>query len=190
LPETRNLYGASDYAVTDGAGDYTEHGVFALDPWDNIYIVDWWRGQTSSDVWIERQCDFIIQYKPDCWYGESGVIRRSIEPTLYKRMDERGAYCQIEWLPSISEKTARARPFQNRAAMGKVFLPKNARWKAELLGQMLRFPAGKYDDGVDTCSLIGRALEQLKTPRRRRRLAEDFRAPVEPGEGREQWLAS
>jgi predicted phage terminase large subunit-like protein len=189
LPETRTYFGASDYAVTEGAGDYTEHGIFALDQWDNIYVVDWWSGQTASDVWIERQCDLIIQYNPAVWFGESGVIKRAIEPMLYKRLDERDAICRFEWLPSISEKTARARPFQQRAAMGKVFLPRNARWKADFIGQMTRFPAGKFDDKVDTCSLIGRGMEDLKTPRRRRKV-EEYRAPVEPGEGREQWLAS
>jgi hypothetical protein len=43
-------YGASDYAVTDGGGDYTEHGIFAVDPLGTVYIIDWWRGQTVSDT--------------------------------------------------------------------------------------------------------------------------------------------
>jgi hypothetical protein len=46
----------------------------------------------------------------------------------------------------------------------KVFLPEQAAWKSELLGQLLRFPAGKYDDGVDVCSLIGRGIEMMPAP--------------------------
>ena len=70
----------SDYAVTDGGSDFTEHGIFGLDHSGNLYLVDWWYGKTTTDVWIDAKCDLIIKYKPDCWFGESGVIRRSIEP--------------------------------------------------------------------------------------------------------------
>jgi phage terminase large subunit-like protein len=80
-------------------------------------------------------------------------------------MNERQAFCRIEWLASINDKPARCRAFQAMASMGKVFLPKQASWKSELMGQLLRFPAGKFDDGVDVCSLIGRGLEFLSNPK-------------------------
>ena len=154
-------YGASDYAVTEGGGDYTEHGIFALDPMGTIYVVDWWRGQTAADVWIERQCDFIRRYKPLCWFGEAGPIRRAVEPFLLRRMNERQTYCRIEWLPSVHDKATRCRSFQALASMGKVMVLAEAPWRAELLGQLTRFPAGRHDDGVDVCSLLGRGLEML-----------------------------
>lgn len=166
IPENALYYGASDYAVTEGHGDFTEHGVFAFDAFKNIYIVDWWRGQTTPDIWIERQCDLINEYEPTIWFGESGVIRRAIEPQLTLRMTERNAFTQLEWLPSINSKETRAQAFRNRAASGKVFLPKNAAWKAELVQQLTRFPAARHDDGVDVCSLIGRGLDLIKAPRR------------------------
>jgi hypothetical protein len=80
------MYGASDYAVTEGKGDYTEHGVAGVDGNLNVYIADWWRGQTASDVWIERKCDLIVKHKPSCWFGEAGPIRRAVEPFLMRRM--------------------------------------------------------------------------------------------------------
>jgi predicted phage terminase large subunit-like protein len=165
LPKEAVKYGASDYAVTEGAGDYTEHGIFAVDAQSNLYIVDWWRGQASADRWVESQCDLIVKHKPVCWFGESGPIRRAVEPYLNRRMNERRAFCRLEWLASVSEKTARCRPFQAVASMEKVFLPEQAAWKSELLGQLLRFPAGRYDDGVDVCSLIGRGMEKMPAPR-------------------------
>lgn len=169
LPEKLTHYGASDYAVTDGDGDYTEHGVAGVDFSRNLYVVDWWRGQATSDVWIDRKCDLINKYKPACWFGESGVIRRAIEPFMMARMTQRNAFCRIEWLPSINDKPTRARNIQAMASMGKVFIPRNAPWKAEWLSQMLRFPAGKYDDGVDVMSLFGRGLEHISVPRRERK---------------------
>ena len=165
LPERVHYYGASDYAVSEGQGDYTEHGIFALDFNGDLYAVDWWRDQTKSDVWIERQIDLIQKHRPLVWFGESGPIRRAIEPFLKKRMQEREAGCRLEWLPSVADKVSRARAIQSRCAMGKLYLPREAPWKADLLTQLLHFPAGRHDDGVDVLSLIGRALEFMKTPK-------------------------
>ena len=164
LPPALTIYGASDYAVTEGGGDFTEHGVFAVDPLGNIYVLDWWRGQTAPDVWIDQQCNLILRHQPACWFGERGVIEKAVRPYLMQRMNERQAYCRVEWLPSINDKPTRCRSFQALAAMGKVIFPVAAPWKAELLGQLLRFPAGKHDDGVDVCSLIGRGLQLMPAP--------------------------
>lgn len=165
LPEKMQIYGASDYAVTDGGGDWTEHGIFGVDLNSNVYVLDWWRGQTAADAWIESQCDLIVKHEPLIWFGESGPIRRSVEPFMIRRMSERGAFCRMEWMASISDKPTRARSIQAVASMGKLFLPKNAVWKGEVLAQLLRFPAGKHDDAVDVFSLIGRALQHVRAPK-------------------------
>mgnify|MGYP001559351097 CR=1 FL=1 len=164
LPHGLNYYAASDYAVTEDGGDWTEHGIFGVDFNGNLYVVDWWRGQTTSDVWIERQCDLILKYEPIIWFGEAGVIRRAVEPFMMRRMTERRAYCAIEWMPSISDKPTRARSIQALASMGKVFFPANAKWKGDVLSQLLRFPAGKHDDAVDVLSMIGRGLQHVRAP--------------------------
>jgi predicted phage terminase large subunit-like protein len=163
-PANLHIYGASDYAVTEGGGDFTEHGIFGLDFNGCIYVLDWWREQASSNVWIEKQCDLIARYSPLIWFGEAGPIKKAIEPFLKRRMIERQTLCRLEWLPSIHDKVVRARPFQARASMGNVYVPAHASWKPELMSQLMRFPAGKYDDGVDVCSLIGRGLEHARPP--------------------------
>jgi len=165
LPEGMHIYGASDYAVTEDGGDYTEHGIFGFDFNAGLYLLDWWRDQARPDVWIEKQCDLIATWKPLVWFGESGVIRKAVEPFLKKRMQERRTPCRLEWLPSIADKVARARAFQAKAAMGDVFLPTHASWKADLVSQLMKFPAGKYDDGVDVCSLVARGLEHVQMPK-------------------------
>lgn len=161
LPERLNIYAASDFAVTEGGGDYTEHGVFGVDQNNNIYVIDWWRGQSQADVWIDSMADLIRRHKPLCWFGEAGPIRRSVEPFMMRRLQERQAYCRIEWMASIHDKESRARSIQALASMGKVFLPKNAVWRADVWGQLIRFPAGKHDDAVDVFSLLGRGLEHV-----------------------------
>ena len=129
LPALR-YYGTSDYAVTDGGGDYTVHRVWGIDAEGAIYRVDGWRGQTTADVWIERKLDLIAKYKPLAWFGESGVIKRAVDPMLQRRMRERRVFCRI-------------------------YLEKGAD-----LSEFLVFPAGKHDDDVDTASMIGLAIDQ------------------------------
>jgi predicted phage terminase large subunit-like protein len=148
-------YGSSDYAVTDGDGDYTVHRVWGIDAEGCIYRVDGWRGQATSDVWIEEKLNLIAKYKPLAWFGEGGVIQKAVEPMLRRRMRERKAFCRLEWLPSVHDKPTRARSFQAMAASGRVYLEQGAD-----LSEYLSFPAGKYDDEVDTASLIGRAIDQ------------------------------
>lgn len=158
IDEPHHFYLCSDYAVTDGDGDFTEHGVFAIGASGKIYHVDWWHGQTSSDVWIDELLRLIRKWKPVCAFGEAGVIQRAIEPMLRRRMIETATRCRMEWLSSIHDKATRARGFQSRAAMGEVSLRDDDNGE-RILNQLLKFPAGKHDDAVDVCGLIGRALD-------------------------------
>lgn len=183
-PKHLSIYGTSDYAVTDGGGDYTVHRIWGVDDRGVLYRLGGWRGQTASDEWIERQLDLVEIWKPLAWFGEAGVIAKAIEPMLIRRMRERPkAWCRMEWLPSIHDKATRARGFQARAAMGSVRFEPGAD-----IGEFLSFPAGKHDDDVDTASMIGRALDQahpaIVPVTAMQTTPTDYRPPVnEYGEG-------
>lgn len=163
-PERLTVYGASDYAVTDGGGDYTEQGIVGFDMADDLWVLDWWSGQKSADVWINEQFKLVKKHKPLVWIAESGVIRRSIEPFLEREQRNQGVYYRTEWITSYADKAANARGFQALASQGKVFIP-SAPWGDELIEQLVSFPAGKYDDKVDVCGLFGRILDQAFAPR-------------------------
>lgn len=153
-PENLRVYATSDYAVTDGGGDYTVHRIWGVDEKGDIYRLDGWRGQTTADIWIEQKLDLMAKWKPLAWFGEAGVIQKAIEPMLRRRMRERSIFCRMEWLSSIHDKPTRARGFQARAAMGKVWIEPGAD-----LTEFLQFPAGKHDDEVDVAGMLGRALD-------------------------------
>lgn len=161
-PANLHIYGASDYAVTEGGGDFTEHGICGVDQNMNLYVLDWWYGQTQADKWIETQLDLVVAHKPLVWFGEGGPIRRSIEPFLMRRMQERNAYCRLEWMPSINDKVIRARAIQALASVKAIIFPKHAPWREHVEKQLLQFPSGKHDDAVDVLSLIGRGLEHVR----------------------------
>jgi predicted phage terminase large subunit-like protein len=161
LPKQLKMYGASDYAVTENGGDFTEHGVFGVDENDNLYIVDWWFGQTSPEKWIKELMRLAKEYKPLAWAEESGQIQKSVGPFIDKRQQEEGNYFYRKQYASSKDKPTRAQSFRGRAAQKKIFLPKNTDWADRLLHQLIRFPAGKNDDAVDVCSLLSRMLAEL-----------------------------
>ena len=151
-------YGASDYAVSEGKGDFTEQGIAGFDKDEDLWIVDWWSGQTELDTWIDEQQELVRRHDPILWVAESGVIRRAAEPYIKKAM-RTGKYYRLEWLASNKDKAANARAFQALAHQGKVHVPLTP-WGEELINQLCKFPTGKYDDKVDVCGLFGRILDQ------------------------------
>lgn len=168
-------YGASDYAVSDGEGDYTVHVVVGVDPLENIYLVDLWRGQADSDKWVEQMLDMVERWKPLMWAEEKGQILKAVGPFLEKRTMERNKertlrgeapiFVHRQGFTSAADKRTRARAIQQRMAQGKVRFPKGAPWYPDLKSEMLKFDAGKNDDQVDAMGLVGRMLAGL-TPGR------------------------
>lgn len=160
-PDVLRIIGGSDYAVTPDGGDWTEHGVAGVSADGSVYLLDWWRGQTGPELWIERKLDMMARWSPLAWFGEAGPIRRATEGRMRVRMSERDVKCRLEWLPSITDKPTRAQPIIAIAGMGRLLWPRNAAWVPELQRQCLVFPAGRPDDGVDTLSIIGRGVDTL-----------------------------
>lgn len=158
FPKDMHIYGASDYAVSKGGGDWTVHGVFGVDAVENIYILDWWRGQTSSDVWVEKFLDLVKGWRPLMWGEEKGQIIKSLGPFIDKRCQERSIYVAREQIASVRDKESRAQSIRGRMAMGKLFFPKTI-WGRELVERIMTFPAG-VDDDVDVLGLFGRMLDK------------------------------
>jgi len=162
-PERLTVYGSSDYAVTEGDGDYTEHGIGGFDRKEDLWLLDWWSGRASTDVWIDEEIRLAKRHDPIVWVAEGGVIRRAVEPYLKKEQQRQNEWCRLEWITSNKDKAANARSFQGLSSQGKVWIP-NTPWGDELIDQLISFPAGKYDDKVDVCGLFGRILDQTFAP--------------------------
>jgi predicted phage terminase large subunit-like protein len=164
---TLAIYGASDFAVTADGGDFTVHVVVGIDPENRPWLLDLWRGQTSSDIWVESWCDLVEQWKPRGWSFEQGQIKSGVGPFLEKRARERKAYIPIETFPTRGDKAVRAQSIRGRMAMLGLHVPTGEKWYADLRAELLSFPAGKHDDQVDALGLVGQLLDRMrkgKTP--------------------------
>lgn len=167
LPHKSRLrfYVSSDFAVTDGGGDFTVFGVWAVDDEGNAYLLDCWFEQTTSDVWVDRGIDLAKAYGVLGWFVPSDVIKKSIGPMLRQRMRERECWVALYDVSEVNAKPVKARGFQGRLSLGAVFYPcpksypQTEVWSAWLWRQMLRFPTGTIDDGVDMQSIFFRGLD-------------------------------
>lgn len=162
LPDFLRYYGASDFAVTSGGGDYTVHGVVGVDPRGNIYVVDIWRDQVTSDISTDAMLDMMKRYRTLSWAVDKDLMTKSLGPFIRQRMTERQIFGAIEELTlGREDKAMRARSFQARAAQGRVYIPQEADWLSEWLRELLAFDKGLHDDQVDVAGLWGRILDQM-----------------------------
>lgn len=159
--KTLRVYGGSDYAVTMDGGDWTCHAVIGLDPEGRMYLLDLWRQQASSDLWVEALCDLVKEWSPIGWAEEQGQIRSGIGPFLDRRMRERKAYVFREQFPTRGDKAIRAQSIRGRMALEGLYVPVSAAWYPDLRSELLSFPAGKHDDQVDALGLVGQLLDRM-----------------------------
>lgn len=158
---TLNIYGASDYAVTADGGDYTVHVVVGIDAEDRLWLLDLWRGQTSSDQWVEAFCDLVLEWKPIGWAEESGQIKAGVGPFLERRQRDRKAYVARETFPTRGDKAVRAQSIRGRMALDGLYVPVNAPWYEQFRSELLTFPTGRHDDQVDALGLVGQLLDKM-----------------------------
>jgi hypothetical protein len=178
--------GAGDYAVTEGRNDFTELGVFGVDPSGDLWEVDWWHKQCNTSVSCEKTIDLIKKWKIPMWFNEGGVIDKAMAPLINLRIRQRNEggeriYCDRRSIASMADKLAKCASFQGRAASGgesalkgpqgeklwhtgSVHFRDNANSR-RIVQQLVALPAGRYDDAADVCGLIGRAIDQFPVGR-------------------------
>lgn len=162
LPKNLRYYAASDHAVSTKAhADWTVLGCVGIDDKDDIYVMPdlvWEKFETDRTV--EEMIALMKRRKPELWFAEADVIKKSIGPFLRKRMREEKVYVPVyDMATAKTDKVMRARSLQGRMAMGKVFLPLLAPWTQKAVQQLLKFPNASHDDFVDFLAWIGLGLD-------------------------------
>lgn len=163
MPPVENMliYGASDYAVTSKGGDYTVHVVVGVDPDGRMWLLDLWRAQAGSDVWVETFCDLVRKWRPVAWAEETGQIKSGVGPFLIKRMMETGSYVVREQFPTRGDKAVRAQSIRGRMASAGLYVQKDAEFVTDLVNEMMSFPVGVHDDQVDALGLVGQLMDKM-----------------------------
>jgi predicted phage terminase large subunit-like protein len=162
--EQLHIYGASDYAVSEGRGDYSVHVIVGLDPDGQLYLLDCWRKQAGTDESVEKFCDLVLQYKPIGWACEKGQLANAIEPFMKTRQYARNASVAMEMFPTKGDKSVRCQSIRGRLALGGMFVPTYAEWWPACRAEAASFPAARNDDFCDALGLIGQILDRMSAP--------------------------
>ena len=165
LPDNVRYYGASDYAVSDGEGDWTVHLVGAVTGplmFESLYLVDMWRERKDSSVWIAALIKMILKYKPIEWAEEKGQIARGLGPMIQVEQDRARAWTVRRGFSVAGDKAQRAQTFRAMAAQKRVYLPRRADWSREFLDRLMRWQTTMIDDEHDACGLMGRMIYGMR----------------------------
>jgi len=159
-PKYLHKYITTDFAVTEKASaDYTVFGEWGIDHEGHWWLLSVYRAQSDPSVWTSELVAWIGSVKPLKVFGESGVIRRSVEPFIKREMRDESNYAAFEWLTRTHDKQAMATSARGMAEMGLVHIPLTD-WGEQLVTEAVEFPGGKHDDSVDMFALLGMAVDQ------------------------------
>ena len=100
-----SIYGASDYAVSAGKGDFTVHIIVGLDPDGTLYLLDLYRAQSDTATSVDAFLDLVKIWKPIGFAQEAGQINSSIGPFMRERMKQRKIFVATETFPTKGDKS-------------------------------------------------------------------------------------
>lgn len=158
------IIGASDYAVTEGDNDYTVHFVGGVDHEGTLHLLDRYRRQASADQWIEAFVGLIKLWAPVSWGEEDAMILKSVGPFIERRLSQDRVWVHRKGFRPVSDKPTRARTLQAMMAQGKVAVDPAKPWLAELMAEMLSFPAGANDDQIDALAVLAQLSQETPPP--------------------------
>jgi predicted phage terminase large subunit-like protein len=186
-PKYMRLYVTSDFAYTDAEDaddpDFTEHYVWGVDQEFGVWALDAWYGQVEMDVGTNELLRLVRRHKVRIGFQDAGISRRVTEPLLRDMQRRGGTRLHVHYLPTIGSKTGRTEAFRGLANSGRIHIPWTP-WGDRLIEQLRVFPGRTHDDGVDNCSLIGRAVDELMAGN----MPVQEERPAEPKFGSWEWL--
>lgn len=136
------------------SADYSAAVIFGVwtNPEDNnqpnLVLLNAWRGKLEFPELKAKTKELYKEWEPD-----SVIIEKKASGApLITELRRSGIPAQ-EYTPSRgNDKIARLNAIVDIFASGKVWAPRK-RWAEELIDEVASFPAGRYDDYVDCCSL-------------------------------------
>ena len=165
-PEGRVCMGV-DFAMTDSSrADYTAVAVGVAHLTDQgepaLCITEFWRGQRSARVVAEQVVDQVRIHRPSLLAVEndssSKVYLDSSLPGEFERRGVSPAYTMR--LPaSGASKEVKNSPLRSLIEKGLVTFV-SASWNDVLLTELVEFPGGEHDDGVDALGCIARVFDK------------------------------
>lgn len=164
-PHGMSIIAACDLAISKADhANYSVICVVGVDEKDDIYVLDVQRGRWDAGEIVDKLIACQRTWKPQLIGIERTHVEQAIGPFLEKRITEEKLWgMAVEPLnPGKRDKQLRAKPIQGRMRQGKVLLPKGRSFLEWFVPELLRFPNGVHDDGVDAIAWIGQMMNMVQ----------------------------
>ena len=164
-----DCYAAWDLAIgRKQHNDFTVGLIGGLNHHGELYVLDMVRGRMTAQEIAEAILEKALRHRAVLTGIERGQLELAIRPTLDELMRKRKKAITLaegkSALVPITDKVTRARPAQGMMQQGRVYFPAGMDWAETLVGELLRFPNGVYDDCVDALSWLVRLTSQVNPP--------------------------
>lgn len=160
--EYLEYYIGGDLAISEkDKRAYSVFVVAGLNRDNKLVVVDVERFRGDALEIINTMFALQGKYQPQILFLEEENIARSIGPIIYREMEARNVYINIETMVPTKDKLSRARGIQARMKGGGVLFDLEAPWFQSMFSEMITFPRGAYMDQVDAFSWIGLGLNKI-----------------------------
>ena len=129
-----------------------------------LYILDERVGRWDTLEWLEEMFTIQKRWAPDIFWVEDGVIWKGIAPTIYKEMQIRNIFINVQTRPSVKDKATRGRSLQKRMRAGATRFDTEGSWYEGYRNELLKFTGtsqATLDDQFDSTSLLSLGFEDL-----------------------------
>jgi len=156
---------AADFAVSKAdkanrtsftIGGKCQHNVF--------YVLDERVGRWDTLEWVDEMFAIQKRWAPDIFWVEDGVIWKGIAPIIYKEMQARNIFINVQPRPSVKDKATRGRSLQKRMRAGACRFDTSGTWFEGYKNELLKFTGtsqATLDDQFDSTSLLSLGFEDL-----------------------------
>ena len=156
---------AADFAVSKAdKADWTAFSIGGKAEDNLLYVIDQRKERIDALDLIEMMFEIQARWDIAVFFVEDGVIWKSLSPMIYREMQKRDKWMNLQPLPSTKDKAIRGRSLQRRMRAGGVRFDKEADWYAPLEEEMMKFTGyarDATDDQVDSMTLLSRGFDYL-----------------------------
>lgn len=158
-------YAAADLAIGESDRNaYTAMVVGGLDADGFLNIVDVRRERIDGEQIVAEMFSIHERWEPQVFRLESENIEKAIGPFLYRQMDEKEKYINIDSKAPTKDKDKRGQSIRARMRAGKVRFNKEAEWYPAFEEELLKYPKFPYKDQFDAFAWLGLMLEEMVEP--------------------------
>jgi predicted phage terminase large subunit-like protein len=167
-----------DFAVsTDTRANKTSFTVGGETPDNLLCIFDNRSDRWNTEEWIDEMFSLEVEYGPEEWVVEGGVIWNAVWPTIKREMRERSVWMNFRVINPVKDKAARALAFKKRHRAFGMRYAKDAFWYPDYEAILKGFVAGieaAEDDEFDSTTILVKGFEHEAPPE-----DDDFRTDEE-----------